>query len=211
MKFIDYYKILGIDKKATESDIKKAYRKLSKQFHPDVNPEGAERFKEITEAYDTVGTESKRLDYDNKKNNPFGSMFGGSGGGGTGGKRSVSNATAGTVNTGGGGGGAGGGPTTVGGAGVLLPPPPPPPQALRLKALTQTAAASSLARAREVESKSAVVDTESPNEWLALEPSGDYAERWGAATPNAAVSAVAPAAADQAAAASTGGAELRIR
>jgi len=111
---------------------------------------------------------------------------------------------------GGGGGGAGGGPTTVGGAGVE-PPPPPPPQALRLSALTQTAAASSLARAREVESKSVVVDTESPNEWLALEPSGDYAERWGAATPNAAVSAVAPAAADQAAAASTGGAELRIR
>ena len=73
----DFYSILGVNEKASQEEIKKAYRKLSKQFHPDVNPEGAERFKEIAEAYDTVGTESKRLDYDNKKNNPFGSMFGG--------------------------------------------------------------------------------------------------------------------------------------
>ena len=94
---------------------------------------------------------------------------------------------------GGGGGGAGGGPTTVGGAGASLPPPPPP-QALRLSALTQTAAASSLARARAFESKSAVIDTESPYRLLALEPFGDYAERWFAATPDAAVSAVASAA-----------------
>ena len=74
----DFYSILGVNEKASQEEIKKAYRKLSKQFHPDVNPEGAERFKEIAEAYDTVGTESKRQDYDNKKNNPFGGMFGGS-------------------------------------------------------------------------------------------------------------------------------------
>ena len=78
----DFYSILGVNEKASQEEIKKAYRKLSKQFHPDVNPEGAERFKEIAEAYDTVGTESKRQDYDNKKNNPFGNMFGGSGGSG---------------------------------------------------------------------------------------------------------------------------------
>ena len=54
----DFYSILGVNEKASQEEIKKAYRKLSKQFHPDVNPEGAERFKEIAEAYDTVGTES---------------------------------------------------------------------------------------------------------------------------------------------------------
>ncbi len=78
----DFYSILGVNEKASQEEIKKAYRKLSKQFHPDVNPEGAERFKEIAEAYDTIGTESKRQEYDNKKNNPFGGMFNGSGGGG---------------------------------------------------------------------------------------------------------------------------------
>ena len=77
----DFYSILGVNEKASQEEIKKAYRKLSKQFHPDVNPEGAERFKEIAEAYDTIGTESKRQEYDNKKNNPFGGMFNGSGGG----------------------------------------------------------------------------------------------------------------------------------
>ena len=78
----DFYSILGVNEKASQEEIKKAYRKLSKQFHPDVNPEGADRFKEIAEAYDTIGTESKRQEYDNKKNNPFGGMFNGSGGGG---------------------------------------------------------------------------------------------------------------------------------
>ena len=67
----NYYEVLGVDEKATQEDIKKAYRKLSKQYHPDVNPNGEEKFKEIAEAYDNIGEENKRREYDNKKNNPF--------------------------------------------------------------------------------------------------------------------------------------------
>src|SRR5918997_1250632 len=63
----DYYKILGVDKKASAEDIKKAYRKLARQYHPDRNPgdkAAEERFKQIQAAYDTLGDEEKRKAYD---------------------------------------------------------------------------------------------------------------------------------------------------
>jgi molecular chaperone DnaJ len=83
----DYYKVLGVDKKASQDDIKKAYRKLARQYHPDTNKEAGaeERFKAISEAYDVLGDAEKRKKYDRGGSvftggNPFG---GGAGGGGT--------------------------------------------------------------------------------------------------------------------------------
>lgn len=65
--FIDYYKILGIDKKATEEDIKKAYRKLARKHHPDLNPGNAEaqkKFQQINEANEVLSDPDKRKKYD---------------------------------------------------------------------------------------------------------------------------------------------------
>ncbi len=63
----DYYQILGVDKSATQDDIKKAYRKLAHKYHPDKNPgdkESENKFKEINNAYEVVGDPKKRNDYD---------------------------------------------------------------------------------------------------------------------------------------------------
>ena len=67
MDFIDYYKILGIDKKASEADIKKAYRKLARKYHPDLNPndkEAERKFKEINEANEVLSHPENRKKYD---------------------------------------------------------------------------------------------------------------------------------------------------
>jgi molecular chaperone DnaJ len=63
----DYYKTLGVDKKATAEEIKKAYRKLARQYHPDRNPDDKQaeaRFKEISQAHDVLGDPEKRKQYD---------------------------------------------------------------------------------------------------------------------------------------------------
>jgi curved DNA-binding protein len=67
MDYKDYYKILGVNKNADEKEIKRAYRRLAREFHPDVNPGDAkaeEHFKEINEAYEVLGDSEKRSKYD---------------------------------------------------------------------------------------------------------------------------------------------------
>ncbi len=84
----DYYKVLGVSKDATDKDIQKAYRKLARQYHPDKNPGDAkaeERFKDISAAYDVVGDDTKRPDYDEAQRLGATGGFGRSGGGGFGG------------------------------------------------------------------------------------------------------------------------------
>lgn len=84
----DYYKTLGVDKNATQDDIKSAYRKLAKQYHPDLHPNdnaAAEKFKEVNEAYSVLGDADKRAKYDrgemddNGGFNPYGGGFSASG------------------------------------------------------------------------------------------------------------------------------------
>lgn len=94
-KFIDYYKILGVSKDTPQDEIKKAYRKRSKQFHPDLHPDDPKakaKFQLLNEAYDVLNDPEKRKKYDqygenwNKMgDNPFGGAGGGNPFGGFGG------------------------------------------------------------------------------------------------------------------------------
>ena len=67
MAFIDYYKILGVDKTIDQKDVKKAYLKRAKQFHPDLHPDDPKakaKFQALNEAYDVIGDPDKRRKYD---------------------------------------------------------------------------------------------------------------------------------------------------
>lgn len=79
----DFYEVLGVSKSATDAEIKKAYRKLAKQYHPDANPNNQEaetKFKEISEAYEVLGDENKRKTYDQFGHSAFDGAGGGAGG-----------------------------------------------------------------------------------------------------------------------------------
>ncbi|MFS8894799.1 DnaJ domain-containing protein, partial [Synechococcus sp. R3-13] len=103
--FKDYYKILGVSKTATADEVKQAYRRLARKYHPDVNPNdkaAEEKFKDINEAYEVLSDPSKRRQYDQfgqyyqqggfrssrdaytYSSSPFSQDFGGSGFGGSG-------------------------------------------------------------------------------------------------------------------------------
>jgi molecular chaperone DnaJ len=76
----DYYSVLGVDKNADSATIKKKYRELALIYHPDKNngdPKSEARFKEISEAYDILGTPSKKSEYDLKRSGGFDPFFGG--------------------------------------------------------------------------------------------------------------------------------------
>ena len=74
----DYYAVLGVSETANPTDITKAYRKLARETHPDANPGSEDRFKEVSAAYDVIGDEEKRKEYDEVRR--MGPMAGGMGG-----------------------------------------------------------------------------------------------------------------------------------
>ena len=82
----DYYEVLGISKTASDDEIKKAYRKLAKKYHPDVStePNAETKFKEVQEAYDVLGDQTKRSQYDQFGHQAANGGFGGAGFGGAG-------------------------------------------------------------------------------------------------------------------------------
>ena len=81
MEYKDYYATLGVKKEASQDDIQKAYRKLARKFHPDVNkdPQAEVKFKEIGEAYEVLKDPDKRKKYDHLGSN-WNRMGGGQGG-----------------------------------------------------------------------------------------------------------------------------------
>ncbi|HEX5016319.1 MAG TPA: DnaJ domain-containing protein, partial [Actinomycetes bacterium] len=95
----DFYAVLGVTKDASTDEIKKAYRKLARQYHPDKNAGDAkaeEKFKEISEAYDVLSDEAKRREYDELRQ--YGAAFSGAGGGFPGGTGFAPGGGAHTVN-----------------------------------------------------------------------------------------------------------------
>ena len=78
----DYYKVLSVAQSATDKEITRAYRKLAKELHPDTNPGGEDRFKEVSAAYDVLGDAERRKEYAEVRR--MGPMAGGFGGGGAG-------------------------------------------------------------------------------------------------------------------------------
>ena len=84
----DYYEVLGVDKSVSEDDLKKAYRKMAKKYHPDLNPGDAEaekKFKEVNEAYEVLSDKEKRARYDQFGHAGVDPNFGAGGAGGYGG------------------------------------------------------------------------------------------------------------------------------